>query len=68
MVFGKSTLEQFFLEGSTPCRRDTMLKQIKSVRRKKQERENCAGLTVTPHSPSSCSTWKGKAEVSGMKE
>lgn len=40
MAFGEPLLEQFYLKGTVLCRRDTMLKQRKSVRRRNQEREN----------------------------
>lgn len=40
MDFGDPTLEEFYLEGTVPCRRDIMLKERKSVRRREQEREN----------------------------
>lgn len=66
MAFGKPTLKHFFLEGTIPCRRDTMLKQMKSVRRKKQEWK-WYGLTVTPHSPYPCSPGKGRQKGQGWK-
>lgn len=39
VAFGEPTPEQFYLEGTLPYRMDPMLKQRKSVRRKKQGRE-----------------------------
>lgn len=61
MAFGKPTLEQFHLEGTIPDRRDAMLKQRKSVRRKKQERENGVDLLYpVPHG-------RGKQKGQGWK-